>query len=52
LTLPLHIRSEEQGSIDFAALLTGQAASLNRALPAGELIDVLVDEARSVLNLA
>jgi len=47
LTLPLHIRSEERGSVDFAALLSGQAAPLCRALPAGELIDLLVAEAQS-----
>jgi len=38
--------------INFAAFLSGQAAPLNRVLPAGELIDVLVAEAQAVLGLA
>jgi nitronate monooxygenase len=50
LTLPLHTRSVEQGSRDFASLFSGQASSLSRILPAGELIDVLVADARSVLD--
>jgi hypothetical protein len=50
LTVPLHIRSVEQGSKDFAALFCGQAASLGRALPAGALVDALVAEAQSILN--
>ena len=50
LTLPLHLRSVEQASKDFAALFSGQASSLARALPAGALVDTLVDEARQLLK--
>ncbi|MCK5366333.1 MAG: nitronate monooxygenase [Gammaproteobacteria bacterium] len=49
LTLPLHIKSVEQGSKDFAALFSGQASSLSRTLPAGELVDALVAEAQEIL---
>jgi nitronate monooxygenase len=50
LTLPLHIKSVEQGSKDFAALFSGQAASLSRTLPAGALVDALVAEAQEILT--
>jgi nitronate monooxygenase len=50
LTLPLHIKSVEQGSKDFAALFSGQASSLCRTLPAGALVDALVAEAQEILS--
>jgi nitronate monooxygenase len=50
LTLPLHIRSVERESKNFAALFCGQAASLNRTLPAGALVDALVAETRAIFN--
>jgi nitronate monooxygenase len=50
LTLPLHLRSIEQDSKDFAALFSGQASSLARALPAGTLVDTLAAEAQEALG--
>ncbi len=52
LTLPLHVKSVEQGSKDFAALFSGQAASLCRTLPAAALIDTLVSEFAAVSSAA
>jgi nitronate monooxygenase len=50
LTMPLHIKSVEQGSKDFAALFSGQASSLGRTLPAAALVDTLVAEARKIFG--
>ena len=49
LTLPLHLKSVEQESKDFAALFAGQAASLCRTLAAAALVDTLVSEAQEIL---
>lgn len=46
LTLPLHVRSVETGSKDFAALFAGQASSLARPIAAAELVDALVAQAQ------
>ena len=45
---PLKQAGEAQGTADFEALLYGQAAALNRALPAAELVALLVEEPRAV----
>jgi nitronate monooxygenase len=42
---PLRAKAEAQGSGDFSPLWAGQAASLGRALPAGELTRTLAAEA-------
>jgi nitronate monooxygenase len=42
---PLRIKAESQGSADFTALYAGQAATLARELPAGELTAKLAAEA-------
>src|SRR6266851_3539705 len=42
---PLRARAEAQGSGDFSPMSAGQAASLGRALPAGELTRTLAAEA-------
>jgi nitronate monooxygenase len=43
--VPLRAKAEQQGSGDFTPLWAGQAASLGRALPAGELTRTLAQEA-------
>jgi nitronate monooxygenase len=43
--LPLRAKAEAQGSGDFSPLWAGQAASLGRAMPAGELTRALAAEA-------
>lgn len=48
-TEPLMDASERDGDDDFAFLLYGQAAALNRELPAGELVATLVSEAQALL---
>jgi nitronate monooxygenase len=47
---PLHAKAQAQGSGDFSPMLAGQAASLCRALPAGELVAKLVAETQTVLR--
>jgi nitronate monooxygenase len=47
LTGPLRKAGGAAGSPDFVALWSGQAASLNRALPAAELLAALIDDARA-----
>ena len=42
---PLRAKAEAQGSGDFSPMWAGQAASLGRALPAGELTRTLAAEA-------
>jgi nitronate monooxygenase len=44
--------SVERDSDGFLAMWAGQGASLARALPAGELVETLVEEVRAVLRLA
>jgi nitronate monooxygenase len=46
---PLTRASAEAGNTDFEFLLYGQAAALNRELPAADLMARLIDEAQSVL---
>ncbi len=50
LTGPLRKASAARGEGDFIALWSGQSVGLNRAMPAGELFDKLVEEAQSVLQ--
>ena len=50
LTTPLAAASRERGSGEFAAMWAGQAVSLNRVLPAADLVETLVREAQAVLN--
>ncbi len=47
---PLRAQSVADGTADFQFLLYGQAAALNRELPAAELVRTLVAEAREVLG--
>jgi nitronate monooxygenase len=47
---PLHAQAQAQGSGDFSPMLAGQAASLGRELPAGELVAKLVAETHDVLR--
>lgn len=47
---PLHAQAQAQGSGDFSPMLAGQAASLGRELPAGELVAKLVSETQDVLR--
>jgi nitronate monooxygenase len=43
--MPLRAKAEAQGSGDFTPLWSGQAAPLGRAMPAGELVRKLAEEA-------
>ena len=47
---PLKKAAEAQGSADFSSLWAGQAASLGRAMPAGELTTLLANEAQARLQ--
>ena len=47
---PLMESSEKAGDEDFSFLLYGQAAALSRALPAAELMAVLVEETKALLR--
>jgi nitronate monooxygenase len=47
---PLEKAGPAAGTQDFQFLLYGQAAALNRALPAADLVRTLVEEAREVLG--
>ena len=47
---PLHAKAQALGSGDFSPMLAGQAASLGRELPAGELVAKLVSETQDVLR--
>ena len=49
LTGPLQAASTKKGSDEMLALWAGQAVALNRAMPAAELVEVLVEEVRAVL---
>jgi nitronate monooxygenase len=42
---PLRARAEAAGSGDFSPMWSGQAASLGRAMPAGELTRKLAEQA-------
>ena len=50
LTRALAAAGAKAGSSDFHALWSGQAGTLNRALPAGELVERLVEETRTILG--
>jgi nitronate monooxygenase len=47
---PLRAKAEAQGSGDFTAMWAGQAASLGRAAPAGEITRQLAAEALALLR--
>jgi nitronate monooxygenase len=47
---PLRAAAEAQGSSDFMPLWSGQASSLAREMPAGELIATLVKETEAVMR--
>ncbi|MEM7426431.1 MAG: nitronate monooxygenase [Pseudomonadota bacterium] len=47
VTGPLRKASTQAGSPDFVALWSGQAMSLNRTMPAKDLMDTMVEEARA-----
>lgn len=49
VTGPLRKASTQAGSGDFVALWSGQAVSLNRTMPAKDLIEKMVEEARPLL---
>ncbi|MEM9683144.1 MAG: DUF561 domain-containing protein [Pseudomonadota bacterium] len=46
LTGPLQAASAQRGSDDMLAMWAGQSVALNRAMPAGDLLETLVEEAR------
>src|SRR5262245_40742049 len=48
--MPLRAKAEAKGSGDFTSLWAGQAASLGRALPAGEVTHKLAAEALALLG--
>lgn len=50
VTGPLRKASAEAGSPDFVALWSGQAMSLNRTLPAAELMEKLVEESLAIID--
>lgn len=50
VTGPLRKASAEAGLPDFHALWSGQAVGLNRALPAAELVERLVEETRAAIG--
>jgi nitronate monooxygenase len=47
---PLRAKAEQQGSGDFTTMWAGQAASLGRVLPAGELTRKLAAEAQELMR--
>lgn len=49
LTGPLRKASAGQDSPDFVSLWAGQAAAINRPLPTGELVELLVEETTAAL---
>ena len=51
LTAPLYTDSLRRDSPEFGVHLSGQAAALNRAMPAAELVDTLVSEARDIMEV-
>lgn len=48
--MPLRSKAEPAGSSDFTSLWAGQATSLGRELPAGELTRFLADEIRNTMT--
>ena len=49
VTGPLRKASTQAGSPDFVALWSGQAMSLNRTMPAQDLLEKMVEEALPLL---
>jgi nitronate monooxygenase len=49
LTGPLQAASAAKGSDEMLAMWAGQGVALNRAMPAAELIETLIEETRAVL---
>lgn len=49
MTAPLQAASLQQGKDDMLAMWAGQAVAMNRAMPAGELLETLVRETRDIL---
>ena len=47
---PLRAKAEAQGSGDFSPMWAGQAASLGRPLPAGDLTRTLATEALDLMR--
>ena len=47
---PLGAKAQAQGSGDFSSMWAGQAASLGRELPAGDLTRALVEEAQALMK--
>ncbi|MGC2717007.1 MAG: nitronate monooxygenase [Pseudolabrys sp.] len=47
---PLHAKAQALGSGDFSPMLAGQAATLGREMPAGELIKTFVSETQRLLR--
>ena len=47
---PLHAKAQAQGSGEFSAMWAGQAASLGREMPAGELTAKLATETQALLR--
>ena len=47
---PLREKSADNEELDFQFLLYGQAATLNRELPAADLVETLVRETQEILN--
>ena len=47
---PLRAKAEAQGSGDFTPMWAGEAAALGRAMPAAELVGVLVEETRALMR--
>ncbi|MDP6953016.1 MAG: nitronate monooxygenase [Alphaproteobacteria bacterium] len=50
LSGPLSAAAAKAGSSEFHALWSGQAAALNRSLPAGELVALLVEETKAIFE--
>jgi len=50
LTGPLRKAGAARGNADFVSLWAGQAAGIHRVLPAGELLERLVEETNDVLK--
>ena len=48
MTAPLAAASAKKGSDDMLAMWAGQAVALNRPMPAGDLLETLVEETRRV----
>lgn len=50
LTAPIRAAAKAKGDARFMSLWAGQAAPMSRRLPAGELVEILVEESRGVLE--